>query len=74
MFFLVSQGYRCIAADRRGHGHLRRRSRRVDGSLDLKDAVLVCHSTGEGVVARYIGRHRTKRVARYDISESQVCE
>jgi non-heme chloroperoxidase len=33
-------------------------------SLDLKDAVLVGHSTGGGVVARYIGRHGTKRVAK----------
>jgi non-heme chloroperoxidase len=33
-------------------------------SLDLKEAVLVGHSTGGGVVARYIGRHGTKRVAK----------
>jgi non-heme chloroperoxidase len=33
-------------------------------SLDLKDAVLVGHSTGGGVVARYIGRHGTNRVAK----------
>ncbi len=33
-------------------------------SLDLKDAMLVGHSTGGGVVARYIGRHGTKRVAK----------
>ena len=74
MFFLASQGYRCIAADRRGHG---RSSQPWHGndmdtyaddlaelmeSLDLKDAVLVGHSTGGGVVARYIGRHGTKRV------------
>jgi non-heme chloroperoxidase len=76
MFFLASQGYRCIAADRRGHG---RSSQPWQGndmdtyaddltelmeSLDLKDAVLVGHSTGGGVVARYIGRHGTKRVAK----------
>jgi non-heme chloroperoxidase len=75
MFFLASQGYRCIAADRRGHG---RSSQPWQGndmdtyaddlaelmeSLDLKDAVLVGHSTGGGVVARYIGRHG-KRVAK----------
>ena len=75
MFFLASQDYRCIAADRRGH---RRSSLPWQGndmdtcaddlaelmeSLDLKDAVLVGHSTGGGVVARYIGRHGTKRVA-----------
>src|ERR1700680_1388321 len=76
MFFLASQGYRCIAADRRGHG---RSSQPWQGndmdtyaddlaelmeSLDLKDAVLVGHSTGGGVVARYIGRHGTKRVTK----------
>jgi hypothetical protein len=32
-------------------------------SRDLKDAMLVCHSTGGGIVARYIGRHGTKRVS-----------
>jgi non-heme chloroperoxidase len=76
MFFLANQGYRCIAADRRGHG---RSSQPWEGndmdtyaddlaelieSLDLKDVVLVGHSTGGGVVARYIGRHGTSRVAK----------
>ena len=32
--------------------------------LDLKDITMVGHSTGGGEVARYIGRHGTKRVAR----------
>jgi non-heme chloroperoxidase len=31
--------------------------------LDLKNAIHVGHSTGGGEVARYIGRHGTKRVA-----------
>jgi non-heme chloroperoxidase len=76
MFFLASQGYRCIAHDRRGHG---RSSQPWDGNemdtyaddlaalveaLDLKDAIHVGHSTGGGEVARYIGRHGTKRVAK----------
>ena len=76
MFFLATHGYRCIAADRRGHG---RSSQPWEGNdmdtygddlaelmelLDLKDAVLVGHSTGGGVVARYIGRYGTKRVAK----------
>jgi non-heme chloroperoxidase len=76
MFFLASRGYRCIAHDRRGHG---RSSQPWDGNdldtyaddlaelvgqLDLKDAIHVGHSTGGGEVARYIGRHGTKRVAR----------
>ena len=76
MFFLASHGYRCIAHDRRGHG---RSSQPWDGNdmdhyaddlaelveaLDLKDAIHVGHSTGGGEVARYIGRHGTKRVAK----------
>src|SRR5438309_3684782 len=76
MFFLASRGYRCIAHDRRGHG---RSSQPWIGNdmdtyaddlaaltekLDLKDAVHVGHSTGGGEVARYIGRHGTKRVAK----------
>ncbi|MEN6581334.1 MAG: alpha/beta hydrolase, partial [Armatimonadota bacterium] len=76
MFFLASHGYRCIAHDRRGHG---RSSQPWNGndmdtyaddlatlveSLDLSNAILVGHSTGGGEVARYIGRHGTKRVAK----------
>ncbi len=75
MFFLASRGYRCIAHDRRGHG---RSSQPWNGNdmdtyaddlatlvekLDLKNAIHVGHSTGGGEVARYIGRHGTKRVA-----------
>src|SRR5215510_609492 len=76
MFFLASHGYRCIAHDRRGHG---RSSQPWNGNdldsyaddlaelvqkLDLTDAIHVGHSTGGGEVARYIGRHGTKRVAK----------
>jgi non-heme chloroperoxidase len=76
MFFLASRGYRCIAHDRRGHG---RSSQPWDGNdldhyaddlaalvehLDVKNAIHVGHSTGGGEVARYIGRHGTKRVAK----------
>jgi len=76
MFFLASRGYRCIAHDRRGHG---RSSQPWSGNdmdtyaddlaalteaLDLRRAVHVGHSTGGGEVARYIGRHGTKRVAK----------
>jgi non-heme chloroperoxidase len=76
MVFLASQGYRCIAHDRRGHG---RSSQPWSGNemdtyaddlselidkLDLKDAVLIGFSAGGGEVARYIGRHGTKRVAK----------
>ena len=76
MFFLAERGYRCIAHDRRGHG---RSSQPWNGNemdtyaddlatlvekLDLKNAIHVGHSTGGGEVARYIGRHGTKRVAK----------
>jgi non-heme chloroperoxidase len=76
MFFLGERGYRVIAHDRRGHG---RSSQPWTGNdmdtyaddlaalvaaLDLKEAVHVGHSTGGGEVARYIGRHGTKRVAK----------
>src|SRR5213076_1291718 len=76
MFYLASRGYSCIAHDRRGHG---RSSQPWNGNdmdtyaddlaklveaLDLKDSIHVGHSTGGGEVARYIGRHGTKRVAK----------
>jgi len=76
MLFLTDHGYRCIAHDRRGHG---RSSQPWDGNemdtyaddlatlvekLQLSDAIHVGHSTGGGEVARYIGRHGTKRVAK----------
>jgi len=46
------------------NGHLRRRPRGAREKLDLKNAIHVGHSTGGGEVARYIGRHGTKRVAK----------
>ncbi|PZO86893.1 MAG: alpha/beta hydrolase [Micavibrio aeruginosavorus] len=76
MAFLLEKGYRVIAHDRRGHG---RSSQTFENNtmdqfaddlaqliehLDLKDAILVGHSTGGGEVTRYIGRHGTKRVAK----------
>src|SRR4051812_42696850 len=76
MFFLASQGYRCIAHDRRGHGRSSQPWRGNDldtyaddlmalvTALDLRDAVHVGHSTGGGEVVRYIGRHGTDRVTK----------
>ena len=75
MLFFGQQGYRVIAHDRRGHG---RSTQTWDGNdmdtyaddlaaltekLDLQNAIHVGHSTGGGEVARYIGRHGSKRVA-----------
>ena len=76
MMYLASNGFRTIAHDRRGHG---RSSQPWIGndmdtyaddlselieSLDLKSITLVGFSAGGGEVARYIGRHGTKRVAK----------
>ena len=76
MLFFGQRGYRVIAHDRRGHG---RSDQTWDGNdmdtyaddlaalfekLDLKDAIMVGHSTGGGEVARYLGRHGAKRVAK----------
>ena len=76
MLFLLQQGYRVIAHDRRGHG----RSDQPDTgndmdtyaddlaavieALDLRGAVLVGHSTGGGEIAHYVGRHGTARVTK----------
>ena len=76
MLFFGQQGYRVIAHDRRGHG---RSSQTWDGNdmdtyaddlaalfeaLDIQNAIMVGHSTGGGEVARYLGRHGSKRVAK----------
>jgi len=75
MHFLAQNGFRVVAHDRRGHGRSSQASSGNDmtgyaddlaavlEALDLKDVTLVGHSTGGGEVARYIGRHGTKRVA-----------
>src|ERR1700754_4209631 len=78
MLFFLRQGFRVIAADRRGHG---RSSQTEDGNdmdhyaadlaaltehLDLRDAVHIGHSTGGGEVARYVaqyGQDRTAKIA-----------
>jgi len=76
MVFLASKGFRCIAHDRRGHG---RSSQPWNGNdmntyaddladllnaLDLKRAVLIGFSAGGGEIARYVGRHGTKRLSK----------
>ncbi|MFZ0520920.1 MAG: alpha/beta hydrolase [Candidatus Acidiferrales bacterium] len=76
MLHFGNLGYRVIAHDRRGHG---RSDQTWDGNdmntyaddlaelfekLDLKDAILIGHSTGGGEVARYLGRHGTERVSK----------
>ena len=76
MVFLGERGYRAIAHDRRGHGRSGQPWNGNDmdtyaddlatliDTLGLKDAVLVGHSTGGGEVARYLGRHGSKRVGK----------
>ena len=76
MFFLASRGYRCIAHDRRGYGRsgqpwqgddLETYADDLAAIMDffgLQSTALVGHSTGGGVVAHYIGRHRTRRVVK----------
>ena len=76
MLFFARQGFRVVAHDRRGHGRSSQAwsGNDMDGyaddlaalidALDLKDILMVGHSTGGGEVARYIGRHGTKRVAK----------
>src|SRR3974377_2556053 len=73
MLFFLQHGYRVIALDRRGHGrsdqtgegndmdHCADDLAELTEKLDLRDAIHVGHSTGGGEVARYIGRHGTKR-------------
>src|ERR1700684_4473882 len=76
MLFFGQHGFRVIAHDRRGHG---RSGQSWDGNemntyaddvaelfdaLDVKGVTMVGHSTGGGEVARYIGRHGTKRVSK----------
>src|SRR6202049_4858040 len=76
MLFFGQQGYRVIAHDRRGHG---RSSQTWDGqemdtysddlaglfeALDIQTAIMVGHPPGGGEVARYLGRHGSKRVAK----------
>jgi non-heme chloroperoxidase len=76
MFHLASNGFRCIAHDRRGHGRSSQPWQGNDmdtyaddlaelfAALDVSDAMMVGHSTGGGEVARYIGRHGTGRVSK----------
>ena len=76
MLFLAQNGFRVVAHDRRGHGRSSQASSGNDmngyaddlaaviEALDLRDITMVGHSTGGGEVARYIGRHGTKRVSK----------
>ncbi|MFI6520348.1 alpha/beta fold hydrolase [Spirillospora sp. NPDC050679] len=74
--FFIERGFRCVAFDRRGHGRSDRPSNGYDidtgaddlaalvEHLDLRDVVLVGHSTGGAEVARYLARHGQERVRR----------
>jgi non-heme chloroperoxidase len=76
MLFFLSEGYRVVAFDRRGQG----RSTQTDighdmdtfasdtadlvAALDLKNTVQIGHSTGGGVVARYVAQAEPGRVSK----------
>ena len=76
MMFFMDKGYRVIAHDRRGHGRSTQtwQNNTMDQfaddlaelieQLDLRDVILIGHSTGGGEVTRYIGRHGTDRIAK----------
>jgi non-heme chloroperoxidase len=76
MLFLVQNGCRCVAHDRRGHGRSSQPSEGNDmdtyaddlalviESLDLREITLVGFSTGGGEVTRYLTRHGADRVSR----------
>ncbi|TCD02174.1 alpha/beta hydrolase [Pedobacter frigidisoli] len=76
MMFFLSQGYRVIAHDRRGHGRSGQSSQGNDmdtyvadiaeltTALDLKDAIHIGHSTGGGEAIRYVAKHGMGRVAK----------
>jgi non-heme chloroperoxidase len=75
-FFLASNGFRVVTHDRRGHGrssqpwhgndmdHYADDLAELIEKLDLSNVSLFGFSTGGGEVARYVGRHGTKRIAR----------
>jgi non-heme chloroperoxidase len=76
LLLVAANGYRAVAHDRRGHGRSGQPWYGNDmdtyaddlaaliEALDLRDVILVGHSTGGGEVTRYIGRHGTSRVAK----------
>lgn len=76
MMFLLGQGYRVIAHDRRGHGRSTQTDTgnemdtyaadviRLAATLNLKNAIHIGHSTGGGEVARYVARAKAGRVAK----------
>ena len=84
MLFLCHRGHRVVAHDRRGHGRSSQPSSGNDmntyaddlaeliETLDLRDMVLVGHSTGGGEVTRYVGRHGTDRVAKVVLVDAIV--
>lgn len=76
MLFMLQNGFRVVAHDRRGHGRSDQPGHGNDmdtyaddlaavmDSLDVRNAIIVGHSTGGGEVTHYIGRHGTARVAK----------
>src|SRR3546814_20627718 len=83
LLFFLSQGYRVIAHDRRGHG----RSTQTDhgnemdtyaadvaalvASLDLKGAVNIGHSNGGGEAAPYAARAKAATIATLHLARNR---
>jgi non-heme chloroperoxidase len=73
---MVSEEFRCVAYDRRGHGRSARPSHGYDFDtlsddlaavieyLDLRQVTLIGHSMGGGEIVRYLSRHGADRVQR----------
>jgi pimeloyl-ACP methyl ester carboxylesterase len=73
---MVSEGFRCVAYDRRGHGRSGPASQGYDydtladdfgtlmEQLDLHEATVIGHSMAPGEIIRYLTRHGSGRVSR----------
>ncbi|MGV6872157.1 alpha/beta fold hydrolase [Pseudochelatococcus sp. B33] len=76
LLFFLTEGFRVVAHDRRGHGrsaqvsdghdmdHYAADIAEVVAHLDLRNAVHVGHSTGGGEALHYVARHGEGRVAK----------
>ena len=73
---MVSQGFRCVAYDRRGHGRSAQPGHGYDydtladdlgeviEQLDLREVTLIGHSMSGGEIVRYLSRHGAGHISR----------